>query len=140
MDTLNSSYSLISSHFVELRPIDLLRWEELPDGSFRYISDVELLLNEERLINVLGEDNYRHMVASMAIPSKTYTQGSFDDDLLMSSVKSRYIQTPSELSAWVDSLKFRGDEILSDIEASRKALIDAEVSRQAAAAAPLNAD
>jgi hypothetical protein len=86
----------------EFRPIDQLRWLKKEDGSISYVSDVALLLNSERIINEIGEANYNLLVRSFGMPSKRYAKGNFDDDLLLQSVKSRFIQTPSELRAWQD--------------------------------------
>lgn len=130
-ESLNALHSLKTSNFVELRPIDLLRWEEMSDGSLRYVSDVTLLLNEDRIINDLGEDAYRNMVRSMSMPSKTYTSGAYDDDALLDSVKSRYIQKPSELSAWMASIVDRGEQIISEVRSAREAAEAAAIEAKA---------
>ena len=48
-----------------IRPIDDLIRRENADGSYRVVSDVTLLFNEDRLLNDLGEDNLRNLVRSM---------------------------------------------------------------------------
>lgn len=128
---MNSLHSIRSSNFVEVRPIDLLRWEELPDGSIRYVSDVTLLLNEERIVNDLGEDTYRNMVRSMSMPSKTYTAGAYDDKELLKTVKSRYIQKPSEMSAWLQSIVGRGEQMIEDARSARDAAEAAAIEAKA---------
>lgn len=90
---------------VEIKPIDQLRWIQQDDGSWIYVSDAQLLLNEKRIINELGPDNWNKIVQSFGIPSQKYKPGQYSDDDLLRTVKSRYLQTPSEVKSWLDTWK-----------------------------------
>lgn len=103
----NSRSDIDNQLEVEIRPIDSLRWVNTsgPDEepNYRYTSDTELLLNEKRIINELGRDNWNKIVSSLNAPSQKYKQGSYSDDELLSTVKSKYCQSPSEIKEWLDS-------------------------------------
>ncbi len=135
------SLSIDSTKYPDISPIDLLRWEFLPSAEFemkpsqKRISDIQLILDRDRLIGVLGEDAYNAMIRSMSNPvASPYKSGKFSDELLASTVKSRYLQAPSEVKAWADSLVDRGIELnkaIQDcIEDEKQSLLRAELEKQ----------
>ena len=92
---------LANSEFITVRPIDELRFVEELDGSVRFVSDATLLLNEQRIINDIGEDNYRNFIRELQVnPSSPYKDSNFTDEQLMTEIKSRYVQSPSEVRDW----------------------------------------
>lgn len=114
-----------------IRPIDTLLRRENEDGSYRIVSDVTLLFNEDRIINDLGEDNLRNLVRSMQTnPASPYVDSGLTDEQMMETVKSRYLQSPSEVRAWLETLVDKADVVRSDYEA----LVE-EANAAAAAAA-----
>lgn len=128
----NSLFGIDSAKPIEIRPIDTLRFHELPDGSIKYVSDATLLLNQERIINELGEETWQNLVRNMGAPSKLYKSGQFSDSELLRYQKSRYIQSPAELSAWLDSLKVQGETILQDAKDKHEALVQEQIAKEAA--------
>lgn len=114
-----------------IRPIDNLIRRENADGSYRVVSDVTLLFNEDRLLNDLGEDNLRNLVRSMQTnPASPYVDLGLSDEQLMETVKSRYLQSPSEVRGWLEQLVDKAEIVRSDYEA----LVE-EANAAAAAAA-----
>ena len=114
-----------------IRPIDNLIRRENADGSYRVVSDVTLLFNEDRIINDLGEDNLRNLIRSMQTnPSSPYVDLGLSDEQLMETVKSRYLQSPSEVRGWLEQLVDKAEIVRSDYETLVK-----EVNTAAAAAA-----
>ena len=101
----------------------------------RYTSDIRLLLHTKDLASRAGL-----AVASkfgQSKPSVSQLQQIMDnmsDDDLLSTVRSRYIQAPSELIAWSKELSAYAE----DLESKARSLLDAETvkqeSEQAAAA------
>lgn len=79
--------------------------EELSNGHLVRHSDVHLLLHQEKLA-ALGERVASAYLDSMqpSSPSASYTEG-LSDSQIISTIKSKYLQQPSELSAWMDHLK-----------------------------------
>ena len=114
-----------------IRPIDNLIRRENADSSYRVVSDVTLLFNEDRLLNDLGEDNLRNLVRSMQTnPASPYVDLGLSDEQLMETVKSRYLQSPSEVRGWLEQLVDKAEIVRSDYEA----LVE-ETNAAAAAAA-----
>lgn len=103
---------LSNSEFITVRPIDQLRFVKELDGSIRFVSDATLLLNEQRIINDIGEDNYRNFIRELQVnPSSPYKDGNFTDEQLMTEIKSRYIQSPSEVREWVRDMLDKQEQI-----------------------------
>lgn len=127
---------LLNTIVPSIRPIDTLIRRENEDGSYRIVADVTLLFNEDRIINDLGEDNLRNLVRSMQTnPSSPYIDSGLTDEQMMETVKSRYLQSPSEVRAWLETLVDRADVVRSDYET----LVE-EANAAAAAAAAASAD
>lgn len=109
---------LSNSEFVTVRPIDELRFVEELNGSVRFVSDATLLLNEQRIINDIGEDNYRNFIRELQVnPSSPYKDGNFTDEQLMTEIKSRYVQSPSEVREWVRDMLDKQEQISDDAKA-----------------------
>lgn len=111
---------LSNSEFITVRPIDELRFVQESNGSIRFVSDATLLLNEQRIINDIGEDNYRNFIRELQVnPSSPYKDSNFTDEQLMTEIKSRYVQSPSEVREWVRDMLDQ-QESISDDEAKAK--------------------
>ena len=123
-DTLNV---LSNSEFITVRPIDELRFVEELDGSIRFVSDATLLLNEQRIINDIGEDNYRNFIRELQVnPSSPYKDSNFTDEQLMTEIKSRYIQSPSEVREWVRDMLDQQEKISDDAKAKLEEMKSSE--------------
>lgn len=124
--------ALKTTSVVTLRPIDTLVCRENADGSIRYVSDVSLLFNEDRIINDIGEDNFRALIRSMQdTPSSPYYDVNLTDEQLIETVKSRYIQSPSEVRAWVESMvdesqyvRTEYERLVAEVEASKQSTVE----------------
>ena len=124
--------ALKTTSVVTLRPVDTLVCRENADGSVRYVSDVSLLFNEDRIINDIGEDNFRNLIRSMQeMPSSPYYDVGFTDEQLIETVKSRYIQSPSEIRAWVNKMvdesqyvRTEYEQLVSEVEASKQSAVE----------------
>lgn len=110
--------TLANSEFLAVRPIDELRFVQELNGSIRFVSDATLLLNEQRIINDIGEDNYRNFIRELQVnPSSPYKDGNFTDEQLMTEIKSRYVQSPSEVREWVRDMLDQQESISADAKA-----------------------
>lgn len=108
---------LSNSEFITVRPIDELRFVEELNGSIRFVSDATLLLNEQRIINDIGEDNYRNFIRELQVnPSSPYKDSNFTDEQLMTEIKSRYVQSPSEVREWVRDMLDQQEKISDDVK------------------------
>lgn len=109
---------LSNSEFITVRPVDELRFVQELDGSIRFVSDATLLLNEQRIINDIGEDNYRNFIRELQVnPSSPYKDFNFTDEQLMTEIKSRYVQSPSEVREWVRDMLDQQEKISDDTKA-----------------------
>jgi hypothetical protein len=109
---------LANSEFITVRPIDELRFVQELNGSVRFVSDATLLLNEQRIINDIGEDNYRNFIRELQVnPSSPYKDGNFTDEQLMTEIKSRYVQSPSEVREWVRDMLDKQESISAESKA-----------------------
>jgi hypothetical protein len=124
-DTLNV---LSNSEFITVRPVDELRFVEELNGSTRFVSDATLLLNEQRIINDIGEDNYRNFIRELQVnPSSPYKDSNFTDEQLMTEIKSRYVQSPSEVREWVRDMLDKQEQISDDVKAKLEEMKSSEI-------------
>lgn len=113
---LNAARVLKSAIYCQIGPIERLRYLKDDDGVIHYVSDVNLLMNAERLRNQIGEEPYLNLIRGIQ-PKKSPYDGNYTDEQLFTAIKSRFIQTPSEVLAWIESLGSAGDSIRSELDA-----------------------
>lgn len=107
---------LKSAIYCQVGPIERLRYIKDDDGVIHYVSDVNLLMNAERLRNQIGEESYLSLIRGIR-PKKSPYDNKYTDEQLFTAIKSRFIQTPSEVLAWIESLGSAGDSIRSELDA-----------------------
>jgi hypothetical protein len=108
---------MASAIAVVVQPIESLRFYTDEDGCIRMNSDVNLLLNAERILNQIGEENYLNIVRSIQ-PSRSPYKQKLDDDALISTLKSRYLQSPAEVDAWMASLDQKYEDMVAEVKAA----------------------
>lgn len=108
---------MASAIAVVIQPIESLRFYTDEDGCVHMNSDVNLLMNAERIRNQIGEENYLNIVRSIQ-PSRSPYKQKLDDDALISTLKSRYLQSPTEVDAWMASLDQKYEDMVAEVEAA----------------------
>lgn len=104
---------------VEIDPVSKFCIESIgedADKCYRYRSDISMLLHAKDTANKIGVEGLRYLSESRRTKTSV-VQSQFDqmdDELLLSTVKSRHLQSPSEILAWSQSLT----AIAQDLEAS----------------------
>lgn len=91
-------------------PLESLRFVFDSENTITFVSDTYLLLNAERLRTVLGEDTYSsilRMCGQSAASRTPYVLNLSDSDML-DTLKSRYVQSPSECRAYAQDILSRG--------------------------------
>ena len=127
MEKIDILNVLANSEFITVRPIDELRFVQELNGSVRFVSDATLLLNEQRIINDIGEDNYRNFIRELQVnPSSPYKDANFTDEQLMTEIKSRYVQSPSEVREWVRDMLDKQEQISDDAKAKLEEMNSSE--------------
>lgn len=96
------------------RPVyEDLMYDTDDNGSVIISSFDKLILNAERLGNLLGTDTARAVIDSARenLGRPVADMSNYDDNQLMSFIKSRNIQTPSELQSWLDAIDERQEDM-----------------------------
>lgn len=92
---------------------------ELPDGQIakNFCNDVTLLLDQKRL-NGLGADTIKAYFEKLTPLNDSLSElrKKVSDDDLISVIKSKYIQSPSELTAWISSLDENAQSVLESVQ------------------------
>lgn len=98
------------------------------DGSIIISTDISLIFNQQRLENKLTASELREYIQRYT-PNRSVYTAQLDDDTLLSTLKSRHIQSLSEVRAWAEYCMENYDSLIK--EAEEKARVAAE--EQAAA-------
>lgn len=114
MSDKNIVSGLSSAIAVVVQPIESLRFYTDEDDCIHMNSDVNLLLNAERIRNQIGEENYLNIVRSIQ-PSRSPYKQKLDDDALIETLKSRYLQSPAEVDAWMASLEQEYQDMVAEV-------------------------
>lgn len=93
------------------------------DGSITISTDISLIFNQQRLENKLTASELREYIQRYT-PNKSVYTAQLDDDTLLSTLKSRHIQSLSELRSWAEYCMENYDSLIK--EAEEKARVAAE--------------
>lgn len=93
------------------------------DGSITVSNDITLIFNQQRLGNKLTATELREYIQRYT-PNKSVYTAQLDDDTLLSTLKSRHIQSLSEMRAWAEYCMENYDSLIK--EAEEKARLAAE--------------
>lgn len=102
------------------------------DGSIVISTDISLIFNQQRLENKLTASELREYIQRYT-PNKSVYTAQLDDETLLNTLKSRHIQSLSEMRSWAEYCMENYDSLIK--EAEEKARLDAEAAEAAAAAA-----
>lgn len=93
------------------------------DGSITISTDISLIFNQQRLENKLTASELREYIQRYTPNRSVYTT-QLDDETLLNTLKSRHIQSLSEMRAWAEYCMENYDSLIK--EAEEKARIAAE--------------
>lgn len=130
--TFNGSFDLIRTKVPVQDKLMQLSTVKLRDGSVVVSSDITLIFNQQRLENKLTAGELREYIQRYT-PNRSVYTAQLDDDTLLSTLKSRHIQSLSELRAWTEYCMENYDSLIK--EAEEKARLAAEAEAAAAAEA-----
>lgn len=109
----------------------------LKDGSLVISSDISLVFNQQRLENKLTSSELREYIQRYT-PNRSVYTAQLDDDTLLSTLKSRHIQSLSEMRAWAEYCMENYDSLIK--EAEEQARVTAEESASAETSAGTSAE
>lgn len=107
---------------------------KMKDGSVVVSSDITLIFNQQRLENKISVGELREYIQRYT-PNKSVYTAQLDDETLLDTLKSRHIQSLSEMRAWAEYCMENYDSLIK--EAEEKARVAAE--EKAAAEQPASA-
>lgn len=105
------------------------------DGSITVSTDISLIFNQQRLENKLTASELREYIQRYT-PNKSVYTAQLDDDTLLSTLKSRHIQSLSELRAWTEYCMENYDSLIKEAEAAAAEAAAAAASSSSAPATP----
>lgn len=93
------------------------------DGSITVSPDITLIFNQQRLENKLTASELREYIQRYT-PNKSVYTAQLDDETLLNTLKSRHIQSLSEMRSWAEYCIENYDSLIK--EAEEKARVAAE--------------
>lgn len=120
-----SSKELKQSEFLENSPVNEFCFERLDKNGTEVVtltSDIYMLFNQQRL-DRMSKDRLLAYFENLSVnePKMRELRSKLTDDQLCSFVKSRFIQSPSELMAWSQYLMNSQDEMIAAAAAEQQA-------------------
>jgi hypothetical protein len=120
-----SPKELKQSEFLENSPVNEFCFERLDKNGIEVVtltSDIYMLFNQQRL-DRMSKDRLLAYFENLSVnePKMRELRSKLSDDQLCSFVKSRFIQSPSELMAWSQYLMSSQDEMIAAAAAEKQA-------------------
>lgn len=119
-----SPKELKQSEFLENSPVNEFCLERLDKNGTEVVtltSDIYMLFNQQRL-DRMSKDRLLAYFENLSVnePKMRELRSKLSDDQLCSFVKSRFIQSPSELMAWSQYLMSSQDEMIAAAAAEKQ--------------------
>ena len=120
---------------VEIDPVSKFCIEIVGEGDdkcCRYRSDISMLLHAKDTANKIGVEGLRYLSESRRTKTSAIQSqlDQMDDQLLLDTVKSRHLQSPSEILAWSESLTQVAHELETRVAAEEHQSIDQQFQKQ----------
>lgn len=125
----NGSFDLAHTKVPVQDKLMQLSTMKLKDGSVVVTSDVTLIFNQQRLENKMTANELREYIQRYT-PNKSVYTAQLDDETLLSTLKSRHIQSLSEMRSWAEYCMENYDSLIKDAE--EKARLAAESATESA--------
>ena len=104
------------------------------DGSITVSTDISLIFNQQRLENKLVASELREFIQRYT-PNKSVYTAQLDDETLLNTLKSRHIQSLSEMRSWAEYCMENYDSLIKEAEEKARLAAEQSSAEQAAAAA-----
>ena len=119
-----SAKELKQSEFLENSPVNEFCFERLEVNGEEVVtltSDIRMLFNQQRL-DKMSKDRLLAYFENLSVnePKMRELRSKLSDEQLCSFVKSRFIQSPSELMAWSQYLMSSQDEMIAAAAAEQQ--------------------
>lgn len=128
----NGSFDILHTKVPVQDTLMQLSTVKCEDGSITISTDISLIFNQQRLENKLTATELREYIQRYT-PNRSVYTAQLDDETLLNTLKSRHIQSLSEMRAWAEYCMENYDSLIK--EAEEKALAAADESAVAEASA-----
>lgn len=108
------------------------------DGSVIVSTDISLIFNQQRLENKLTATELREYIQRYT-PNKSVYTTQLDDDTLLSTLKSRHIQSLSEMRAWAEYCMENYDSLIKEAEEKARVAAEEKAAAESSAGAASSA-
>lgn len=108
------------------------------DGSITISNDITLIFNQQRLENKLTANELREYIQRYT-PNKSVYTAQLDDDTLLSTLKSRHIQSLSEMRSWAEYCMENYDSLIKEAEEKARVAAESAADESSAAASSVSA-
>lgn len=111
---------------------------ENKDGSITISNDITLIFNQQRLENKLTASELREYIQRYT-PNRSVYTAQLDDETLLNTLKSRHIQSLSEMRAWAEYCMENYDSLIKEAEEKARVAAEEQASVEQAASAASSA-
>lgn len=102
------------------------------DGSITVSTDISLIFNQQRLENKLSASELREFIQRYT-PNKSVYTAQLDDETLLNTLKSRHIQSLSEMRSWAEYCIENYDSLIKEAEEQARLAAEQSTPEQVAA-------
>lgn len=102
------------------------------DGSITISTDISLIFNQQRLENKLTASELREYIQRYT-PNRSVYTAQLDDETLLNTLKSRHIQSLSELRAWTEYCMENYDSLIKEAEEKARVAAEEKVAAESSA-------
>lgn len=104
------------------------------DGSIVISTDISLIFNQQRLENKLTASELREYIQRYT-PNKSVYTAQLDDETLLNTLKSRHIQSLSEVRAWTEYCMENYDSLIKEAEERARVAAEEKAAAESSAGA-----
>lgn len=128
--TFNGSFDVAHTKVPVQDRLMQLSTVENKDGSITISTDISLIFNQQRLENKLTASELREYIQRYT-PNKSVYTAQLDDETLLNTLKSRHIQSLSEMRAWTEYCMENYNSLIEEAEENARITAEQSTSEQA---------
>lgn len=129
--TFNGSFDIAHTKVPVQDKLMQLSTMSLKDGSVVVSTDISLIFNQQRLENKITASELREYIQRYT-PNKSVYTAQLDDETLLNTLKSRHIQSLSEMRSWAEYCMENYDSLIKEAEEKSRLAAEQAAAEQAA--------
>ena len=108
------------------------------DGSITISNDITLIFNQQRLENKMTASELREYIQRYT-PNRSVYTAQLDDETLLNTLKSRHVQSLSEMRSWAEYCMENYDSLIKETEEKARIASEEKAAAEASAVASSSA-